>query len=135
MKKFYQEFKNFALRGNAIDMAIGIILGSAFGKIVSSIVNDIIMPPIGILLGGMNFTDIKIILQSATEAQPAVTMNIGNFVQVVVDFIIIALSIFIFVKSFNILKRKQEAIPHPPQAPTKTEMLLEEIRDILKKER
>ncbi|MFN3307525.1 MAG: large-conductance mechanosensitive channel protein MscL, partial [Candidatus Kapaibacteriota bacterium] len=107
MKKFHQEFKSFALRGNAIDMAIGIILGSAFGKIVSSIVNDIIMPPIGLLLGGVNFTDIKIILQSATVAKPEVALNIGNFVQVLVDFIIIAFAIFIFVKSFNFLKQKQ----------------------------
>ncbi len=135
MKKFFQEFKNFALRGNAIDMAIGIILGTAFGKIVSSIVNDIIMPPIGLLLGGMNFTDIRIILQSATETKPTVALNIGNFVQVLVDFIIIALAIFTIVKSLNILKRKQEAIPQPPPTPTKTEILLEEIRDILKKER
>ncbi|MCX7908738.1 MAG: large-conductance mechanosensitive channel protein MscL [Ignavibacteria bacterium] len=132
MKKFFEEFKSFATRGNVLDMAIGIILGAAFGKIVSSLVNDVIMPPIGLLLGGVNFTDIKIILKEATQSQAAVTINIGNFIQVFVDFLIIAFSIFILVKSINIFRKKQETEVKPSE-PSKTETLLEEIRDLLKK--
>lgn len=132
MGKLFEEFKSFALRGNVLDMAVGIILGSAFGKIVSSLVNDIIMPPIGLLLGGINFTDIKIFLKEATANQVAVTINIGNFIQIIVDFLIIAFSIFLIVKLFNSLKKKkEEKVIEQPQV-SKTEILLEEIRDILK---
>lgn len=132
MGKLFEEFKSFALRGNVLDMAVGIILGSAFGKIVSSLVNDIIMPPIGLLLGGINFTDIKIFLKEATANQVAVTINIGNFIQIIVDFLIIAFSIFLIVKLFNSLKKKkEEKIIEQPQV-SKIEILLEEIRDILK---
>ncbi|MEJ5287284.1 MAG: large-conductance mechanosensitive channel protein MscL [Bacteroidota bacterium] len=132
MGKLFEEFKSFALRGNVLDMAVGIILGSAFGKIVSSLVNDIIMPPIGLLLGGINFTDIKIFLKEATANQVAVTINIGNFIQILVDFLIIAFSIFLIVKLFNSLKKKkEEKVIEQPQV-SKTEILLEEIRDILK---
>ncbi|MGB9770434.1 MAG: large-conductance mechanosensitive channel protein MscL [Candidatus Kapaibacteriota bacterium] len=131
MSKLIQEFKNFALKGNALDMAIGIILGSAFGKIVSSLVNDIIMPPIGLLLGGVNFSDLKIILSQRTFNQNPVTINLGSFIQVFVDFILIAITIFFLVKSFNALKKKKE-VPSAPTPPSKSELLLEEIRDILK---
>ncbi|ROL58161.1 large-conductance mechanosensitive channel protein MscL [Bacteroidetes/Chlorobi group bacterium Naka2016] len=132
MGKLFEEFKSFALRGNVLDMAVGIILGSAFGKIVSSLVNDIIMPPIGLLLGGINFTDIKIFLKEATANQVAVTINIGNFIQIIVDFLIIAFSIFLIVELFNSLKKKkEEKVIEQPQV-SKTEILLEEIRDILK---
>ncbi|QLH54489.1 MAG: Large-conductance mechanosensitive channel [Candidatus Kapaibacterium sp.] len=132
MGKLFEEFKSFALRGNVLDMAVGIILGSAFGKIVSSLVNDIIMPPIGLLLGGINFTDIKIFLKEATANQVAVTINIGNFIQIIVDFLIIAFSIFLIIKLFNSLKKKkEEKVVEQPQV-SKTEILLEEIRDILK---
>lgn len=134
MKKLINEFKTFAMKGNVLDMAIGIILGTAFGKIVSSLVNDVIMPPIGLLLGGVNFSDIKIILKEAVENQAAVTLNIGNFIQVIVDFLIIAFAIFLFVKSINIFKKKQEEQAQQIPQPSKTETLLEEIRDILKKQ-
>lgn len=133
MKKLLNEFKSFAMRGNVLDMAVGIILGSAFGKIVSSLVNDVIMPPIGLLLGGVNFTDIKIILKEASLDQAAVSLNIGNFIQVLFDFIIVAFAIFVFVKSINVFRRKQEEVTLPPPEPSKTEILLEEIRDLLKK--
>ncbi|MGB9911924.1 MAG: large conductance mechanosensitive channel protein MscL [Candidatus Kapaibacteriota bacterium] len=108
---------------------MGIILGSAFGKIVSSLVNDIIMPPIGLLLGGVNFSDLKIILSQRN--QNPVTINLGSFIQVFVDFILIAITIFFLVKSFNALKKKKE-VPSAPTPPSKSELLLEEIRDILK---
>lgn len=134
MKKFFNEFKSFAIKGNVLDMAIGIILGTAFGKIVSSLVNDVIMPPIGLLLGGVNFLEIKIILKEAIGNQAAVTLNIGNFIQVFVDFIIIAFAIFLIFKSINAFKKKQEEAPQQPPPPPRIEILLEEIRDILKKQ-
>jgi len=131
--KFLDEFKTFAMKGNMVDMAVGIIIGAAFGKIVSSLVNDIIMPPIGLLLGGVNFTDLKLVLKGATETVPAVTWNYGNFIQVIIDFLIVAWAIFMIVKAINAAKKKEEAAPATPPAPTKDQTLLTEIRDLLKK--
>jgi len=135
--KFIDEFKAFALKGNVMDMAVGIIIGGAFGKIVSSIVNDVIMPPIGLLVGGVNFTDLKIIMKEAVGVVPAVTINYGNFLQVTFDFLIIAFAIFMVIKFMNNLNRKKAAAeavaPPPPPAPSKEEQLLTEIRDLLKK--
>ena len=130
--RLIDEFKAFAMRGNVVDMAVGIIIGAAFGKIVSSIVSDIIMPPIGLLLGGVNFTDLKVVMKAATETNPAVTWNYGNFLQVTFDFFIVAFAVFMLIKAINAMKRKK-AIPPPPPAPSKEETLLTEIRDLLKK--
>ena len=131
--RLIDEFKAFAMRGNVVDMAVGIIIGAAFGKIVSSIVSDIIMPPIGLLLGGVNFTDLKVVMKAATEANPAVTWNYGNFLQVTFDFLIVAFAVFMLIKGINAMKKKEEAVPPPPPAPSKEETLLSEIRDLLKK--
>jgi large conductance mechanosensitive channel len=134
--KLADEFKAFAMKGNVVDMAVGIIIGAAFGKIVSSIVADIIMPPLGLLIGGVNFTDLKVILKAATETNPAVTWNYGNFLQVTFDFLIVAFAVFMVIKAINSSKRKEAAAPAPPPAPlppTKEEALLGEIRDLLKK--
>jgi len=131
--KIVDEFKAFAMKGNMIDMAVGIIIGGAFGKIVSSIVNDILMPPLGLLLGGVNFTDLKLVMKAATETAPAVTWNYGSFIQALVDFLIIAFAIFMLIKGINSLKKKEEAAPATPPAPSKEETLLSEIRDLLKK--
>jgi large conductance mechanosensitive channel len=133
-----KEFKEFAMRGNVIDLAVGIVIGGAFGKIVSSFVNDVLMPPIGVLLGGVSFTDLQITLKEATtnaagEAVAAVAINYGMFIQSVVDFIIIAFAIFMVVKVMNSLKKKEEAAPAPPAGPTPDQALLTEIRDLLKK--
>ena len=132
--KFLQDFKAFAMRGNVMDMAVGVIIGGAFGKIISSVVADVIMPPLGLLVGGVNFTDLKLELKPAEMVdgvmQDAVTLNYGNFLQTAFDFIIIALSIFLFVK----LMRKKEEEPAAPPAPSKEEQLLTEIRDLLKKQ-
>ncbi len=138
---FSQEFKAFAMKGNVIDMAVGVIIGGAFGKIVSSIVADVIMPPIGLLVGGVNFTDLKWVLKPAVledgkEVVAAVTLNYGNFLQVTFDFLIIAFSIFMFIKLLTKLteKKKEEApaAPPAPPAPSREEVLLTEIRDLLK---
>ncbi|MCM1129894.1 MAG: large-conductance mechanosensitive channel protein MscL [Alistipes senegalensis] len=131
------EFKAFAMRGNVIDMAIGVIMGSAFGKIVSSIVSDIIMPPIGLLIGGVNFTDLKLVLKEAAvdaagNTVPAVTFNYGNFLQSTFDFLIIAIAIFLLVKGINRFHKKQNPAPAEPPAPGREEILLAEIRDLLK---
>jgi large conductance mechanosensitive channel len=131
--KFLDEFKKFAVKGNMIDMAVGIIVGAAFGKIVSSLVNDIIMPPIGLLLGGVNFADLKVVMKAATETVPAVTWNYGSFVQTAIDFLIIAFVVFMLIKAINSMKKKEEAAPAAPPAPTKDQVLLTEIRDLLKK--
>jgi len=128
-----QEFKEFAIKGNAIDMAVGIITGAAFGKIVSSIVDDVVMPPIGVLLGGVDFSDLKLTLKDAVGDVPAVTLNWGQFIQTCIDFVIIAFAIFLLVKAINNLKRKEAAAP--PPAPPAQEVLLTEIRDLLKKGR
>ncbi|WP_430009904.1 large-conductance mechanosensitive channel protein MscL [Methylophaga lonarensis] len=127
-----QEFKDFALRGNVVDMAVGIIIGAAFGRIVSSFVSDVIMPPLGLLLGGVDFKDLAIVLQEAIGETPAVTISYGAFIQTVVDFVIIAMAIFVAVKVMNSMKAKQEAAPAASPAPSKEEVLLSEIRDILK---
>lgn len=131
--KFFNEFKTFAIKGNLIDLAVGIIIGIAFGKIVSSLVADIIMPPIGALLGGVNFTDLKLTIKAATDTAEAVTWNYGNFIQVAIDFLIIAFAVFLLVKGINSMKKKEEAAPAAPPAPTRDQELLAEIRDLLKK--
>jgi len=134
-----KEFKEFAMRGNVIDMAVGVVIGAAFGKIVSSLVDDIIMPLVGVATGGMNFTDFKWVIQKAvTDGQeiitPEVSLNWGTWVQTVVDFLIVAFCIFIMVKFINQLRRKkaEEPAPAPAPEPTKEEALLTEIRDLLK---
>lgn len=137
MGNILQEFKKFAMRGNAIDMAVGIIIGGAFGKIVSSIVGDLIMPAIGILIGGINFTDLKIVLKHAVMEgdkviTPAVTINYGNFIQVTLDFLIIAFSVFLLVKAVNSFNKKKEEAPAAPAAPPADIQLLTQIRDLLK---
>ena len=124
-----KEFKDFAVKGNVVDMAVGIIIGVAFGKVVSSVVGDLIMPPIGLILGGMDFSNLSIVLKEAVDKAPAVTLNYGKFIQTIIDFVIIAFSIFILVKGINSLKRKQE---EEPAEPPKQEVLLAEIRDLLK---
>ena len=134
-----KEFKDFAMRGNVMDMAVGIIIGGAFGKIVASFVADVIMPPLGVLIGGVDFTALKITLKDAvvdasgTITNEAVSINYGNFVQAAVDFLIIAFAIFMVIKAMNSLKKKEEAAPAAPPAPSKEEVLLTEIRDLLKK--
>ena len=142
MKKFLSEFKEFAMKGNVVDMAVGVIIGAAFGKIVTSLVNDVIMPVIGVLTGGVNFSYKKLIIQQAvadgeTIVTPEVAVTWGAFVQTVIDFIIIAFCIFVAIKFMNKLKRAPEPAPAPepeaPAAPTQEE-LLTEIRDLLKKE-
>jgi large conductance mechanosensitive channel len=132
--KLVDEFKAFAMKGNVVDLAIGIIIGAAFGKIVSSMVADIIMPPLGLLIGGVNFTDLKVVLKTAVDAtHPAVTWNYGNFLQVTFDFLIVAFAVFLVIKAIVASKRKEEAASAAPPAPTKEEILLTEIRDLLKK--
>jgi large conductance mechanosensitive channel len=131
--KLVDEFKAFAMKGNVVDMAVGIIIGAAFGKIVSSVVADIIMPPIGLLLGGVNFTDLKLVMKAATDTAPAVTWNYGNFLQVTFDFLIVAFAVFLLIKAINAAKKKEEAAPSAPPAIPKEEILLTEIRDLLKK--
>ena len=133
---FIQDFKAFALKGNVVDMAVGVIIGSAFGKIVTSIVNNIIMPPIGVLTGGVDFTDLKLVIKEAEGEAEAVTLNYGQFIQDVVDFLIIAFCIFLMVKGIAALNRKKEeeaAAPAPAPEPSAEEKLLTEIRDLLKK--
>ena len=137
MKSFFKEFKDFAIRGNVVDMAVGVIIGGAFGKIVSSIVNDIIMPPIGWLIGGVNFNDLKVTLPSIHDAAEGVapaTINYGSFIQTVIDFTIIAFCVFLMIKLINkMMKKKAEEKEKPAApAPSKEEVLLTEIRDILK---
>ena len=139
-----KEFKAFALKGNVVDMAVGVIIGGAFGKIVSSLVNDIIMPPIGLLVGGVDFTDLKLTIKNqvldaaGAVVTPAVTWNYGAFIQQVVDFTILALCVFVMVKVMNKLMKKEEAkpaAPAPAPAPSKEEVLLTEIRDLLKEKK
>ncbi|HCB42824.1 MAG: large conductance mechanosensitive channel protein MscL [Pseudomonadales bacterium] len=130
--KLLSEFKTFAMRGNVVDMAVGIIIGAAFGKVVSSFVNNIVMPPLGVLIGGVNFTDLSIVLKEAEGDVAEVAIGYGLFIQSVVDFIIIAAAIFVAVRVMNSLKKKEEAAPAAPPAPSKEEVLLTEIRDLLK---
>ena len=132
--KLVDEFKAFAMKGNVVDMAVGIIIGAAFGKIIASMVSDVIMPPLGLLIGGVNFTDLKFVMKEAVGANPAVTLNYGNFLQVVFDFLIVAFVVFMMIKAMNSAKKKQAASPPAaPPAPSKEELLLTEIRDLLKK--
>ena len=127
------EFKDFAMRGNVVDMAVGIVIGGAFGKIVSSFVADVLMPPIGLLLGNVDFSDLAVTLKAAAEGVEAVTLRYGVFIQTVIDFVIIAFAIFMVVKAMNSLKKKEEAAPPPaPPEPSKEEVLLTEIRDALR---
>jgi large conductance mechanosensitive channel len=129
---FLSEFKEFAVKGNAMDMAVGIIIGAAFGKIVSSLVADVIMPPIGMVVGGVDFTDLVVTLKAASAGAPAVLLHYGKFIQAVVDFTIIAFAIFLLVKGLNMLRKPDvKADPGPP----KQEALLTEIRDLLKEKR
>ncbi|BCO31947.1 large-conductance mechanosensitive channel [Thiohalobacter sp. COW1] len=128
-----KEFKGFAVKGNVVDMAVGIIIGVAFGKIVSSFVADLVMPSLGMLIGGVDFSNLAITLRAAAEGREAVTLNYGAFIQTVFDFIIVAFAIFIAVKAINRMKRKEEAAPAAPPVPTNEEKLLTEIRDLLKK--
>ena len=129
-----KEFREFAMRGNVVDLAVGVIIGAAFGKIVSSLVADIIMPPLGLLIGGIDFKQFAITLRDAQGDVPAVVMHYGVFIQNVFDFIIVAFAIFLAIKVINKLKRNQEEEPKAPPAPSKEEVLLGEIRDLLKEQ-
>ena len=126
------EFKEFAVKGNAIDMAVGIIIGASFGKIISSLVADVIMPPIGVLIGGVDFTKLALTLKEAADNAPAVTLNYGSFIQSIVDFTVIAFAVFMAVKIINNLKKKEAEAPVAAPEPSKEELLLTEIRDLLK---
>ena len=128
------EFRDFVNRGNVVDLAVGVIIGAAFGKIISSFVGDVLMPPIGLLLGGVDFSDIAITLKQAVGGDPktAVVIKIGTFINTVIDFLIVAFCIFLVVKGFNYLRRKEAEKPAPKPAPTEDQKLLAEIRDILK---
>jgi large conductance mechanosensitive channel len=127
-----KEFKEFAMKGNMLDMAIGIVIGAAFGKIVSSVVADVLMPPLGLLLGGVNFAALKVTLKEAVGETAAVTLNYGAFLQTVVDFVIVAFAIFLMIKGINSMRKKQEEAPAAPAPPPNQEILLAEIRDLLK---
>ena len=129
-----KEFKEFAMKGNMVDMAIGIIIGAAFGKIVSSLVSDVLMPPIGVLLGGVDFSDLKITLKEAVGETAAVSVNYGSFLNVILDFLIIAFAIFLVVKAMNtaMSSMKKKEAPAAPPGPSKEEVLLTEIRDALR---
>ena len=143
MKKFLQEFKEFAMKGNVMDMAVGVIIGGAFGKIVSSLVNDLLMPLVGALIGNVDFTTLSATLRQAvmdgeTVVKPAVVLHYGNFIQVTVDFLIVAFCIFAVIKGINVMKKKEEPAPAEPEAPAPKPddvVLLEEIRDLLKKQK
>ena len=137
---FISEFKDFAMRGNVVDMAVGIVIGGAFGNIVSSFVSDVIMPPIGMLLGGVDFNDLKVVMKQAVieggeVVAPAVSINYGSFINTIIDFLLIALAIFSVIKFMNKMKKQEEPAPEPEAAPEPTteEKLLTEIRDLLKK--
>ncbi len=139
MSNFIQDFKAFALKGNVVDMAVGVIIGGAFGKIVTSLVNDVIMPPISMLTGGMNFTDLKWVLSSAVMngeevVKPEVALNYGNFIQTAFDFLILAFVIFLMIKALMAAKKKEEEAPAAPEATPADIELLTEIRDLLKKQ-
>jgi large conductance mechanosensitive channel len=127
-----KEFREFAVKGNVVDLAVAVIIGAAFGKIVSSFVGDIVMPPLGVLIGGVNFTDLAVTIKPASGSAPAVVWAYGKFLQAVFDFTIIAFVIFMAVKGINRLKREEKAAPSAPPAPPRQEVLLEEIRDLLK---
>ena len=126
------EFKNFAMRGNVVDMAVGIVIGGAFGKIVSSFVSDVLMPPIGMMMGGVDFSELAVVLKEAAGEAAAVTINYGSFIQTVLDFVIIAFAIFMVVRAMNNMKKKEEEAPAEPPKPSAEVELLTEIRDSLK---
>ena len=130
-----KEFKEFAVKGNVVDMAVGIIIGATFAKIVSSFVGDVVMPPIGLLIGGVDFSDLAVVLKEAAEDAPAVVLSYGKFIQTVIDFTIVAFAIFIVVKFINKLKREEPPAAEAEPAPTKEEQLLTEIRDLLKEKK
>lgn len=132
---YIEEFKKFAVRGNVVDLAIAVVIGGAFGKIVTSFVNDIIMPPLGLLLGGVNFNELTLILKQATNEAETVTLNYGTFIQGTIDFLIIAMAIFVVIKFFEQFRQKrkeEEKNPESPVEPPEVEQLLTEIRDVLK---
>ena len=129
-----KEFKEFALKGNVIDLAVAVIIGAAFGKVVSSMVDDILMPPIGLMLGGVDFTDLKMVLKQGSEGVDPVTLNYGAFIQQVINFIIIAFAVFVVVKLYQSTQRKRQHVPPKVPIPTNEEKLLAEIRDLLKKQ-
>ncbi|MBK6583354.1 MAG: large-conductance mechanosensitive channel protein MscL [Gammaproteobacteria bacterium] len=129
---FISEFKQFAMKGNVVDMAVGIIIGAAFGKIVSSFVGDLIMPSLGLIIGGVDFTSLVITLKQASEGVEAITLNYGKFIQTVFDFTIVAFAIFMAIKGMNKLTKPEEAAPAAPPAPSAEQVLLAEIRDLLK---
>lgn len=131
--KMLKEFQQFAMRGNVVDMAVGIIIGAAFGKIITSLVEDIIMPPIGFVMGGMDFSNLKLVIKEATENAPAVAIKYGVFINVIINFTIVAFAMFMLINAMNQLKKKEEAAPSAPPKPSAQEMLLMEIRDILKR--
>jgi large conductance mechanosensitive channel len=130
-----KELKDFMMRGNVVDMAVGVIIGGAFGKIVSSLVSDVIMPPIGYMLNGVDFSELKVVIQAATADTAEVSINYGTFLQTILDFVIIATVIFFAIKGINSLRKKEEEKPAAPPAPSKEETLLTEIRDILKEKK
>ena len=136
MKKFFLEFKEFAMRGNVLDMAVGVILGGAFGKITTSLVNDVFMPLIGMLIGGVDLGKLNIVLKPATDTAEAVTLGIGTFLTTIIDFVLVAFVIFLMIETINRFRRKKEEEPEPeePKGPT-TEELLAEIRDLLKEQK
>ena len=131
--KIFSEFKDFAIKGNVIDLAVAVVIGAAFGKIVASFVADIIMPPIGMLLGGADFASLAVVMKEAIGDKPAVLWSYGKFLQAVVDFVIIAFSIFMVVKAINKMKKAEAEAPAAPPEPSNEEKLLTEIRDLLKK--
>ncbi len=128
-----QEFKTFAMRGNVVDLAVGVVIGAAFGKIVSSLVADVVMPVLGVIVGGVDFSDMAITLKAAQGDTPAILLSYGKLIQATFDFVIVAFAIFMVVKGINAAKKKEEAAPAPPPEPSKEEVLLGEIRDLLKK--
>jgi len=131
---FMKEFKEFAMRGSVVDLAVGVVIGGAFGKIVTSLVNDVIMPPIGYLTGGIDFSEMKYVIEPADPVNEIAETAIayGNFINVIIEFLIIAFCIFLVIKGLNSLKRKEEEVPESPPEPSKEEVLLTEIRDLLR---
>jgi large conductance mechanosensitive channel len=127
------DFKNFAMKGNVLDLATAVIIGGAFGKIISSLVNDVLMPPLGLLLGKVDFKELKVVIQKGVDGAADVTLNYGMFVQNIFDFLIVAFCIFLLIRAYQKLERKKVEAPAPPPAPSKQEELLAEIRDLLKK--
>jgi large conductance mechanosensitive channel len=133
MKKMFQEFKTFALKGSVVDLAVGVIIGAAFGKVVSALVDNVLMPPLGLLIGGVDFSNLKIVLKAAAEGQPEVAISYGLFLQTIVTFLIVAWALFMLIQLMNRLYREEKAAPPPPPATPEDVLLLREIRDALKK--